>query len=243
MIKKCLIDLGFTDGESKAYLALCELGSSTVGPIVKRSKIAYANIYAVLRRLEEKGLATHIIKGKTKIFSAAPPEELKFLLRQRKEELVKQQNTVNTIIPEIKKLQGRHEPEHAEVFLGFSGLRAAYSKMIEGETEENIISIYKHEKEFSQVAEELFYEVYNKYPHLKIRVVADEAFRNTKYAKKVKHLMKYTDKAIPSQIDVLGSKSLIISWQKPVMATLIIAKPFADNFKKYFNDLWEESIK
>lgn len=241
MIKDSLIKLGFTEGESKAYVALCELGPSTVGPIVKRSSIAYANIYDVLRRLEEKGLATHIKKGKTKVFSAAPPTELKILLKQKRNELNKQEDIISAIIPEIKQLQGKHEPEQAEVFLGYSGLRAAYDKMIENEAEKNIISIYKQEEEFAQAAEELFYEVYNKYPYLKIRVISDEQFRNTTYAKKVKHPIRYTDKAIPSQIDILGYKSLIISWQKPVMATLISAKPFADNFKKYFDSLWDES--
>ena len=39
-----LLKVGLTDGEAKAYLALSELGSTTVGPIVKKSGVSYSNI-------------------------------------------------------------------------------------------------------------------------------------------------------------------------------------------------------
>ena len=35
-----LLKIGLTEGEAKVYLALSELGSSTVGPIVKKTKVA-----------------------------------------------------------------------------------------------------------------------------------------------------------------------------------------------------------
>ena len=60
-----LLKVGLTDGESKVYLALSQLGSSTVGPIVKKSGIAYSNIYDVLDRLTKKGIVSFVIKSKT----------------------------------------------------------------------------------------------------------------------------------------------------------------------------------
>jgi sugar-specific transcriptional regulator TrmB len=65
-----LTKLGLTEGEAKVYLALLKLGSSTVGPIVKKSKVAYSNIYEVLERLISKGLVSFIKKEKTKYFQA-----------------------------------------------------------------------------------------------------------------------------------------------------------------------------
>ncbi len=242
MIIEKLWELGLTDGESKAYISLCELGPSTVGPIVKKSKIAYANIYDVLRRLQEKGLVTHITKGKGKVFSSAPPEELKTLLKEKQDRLNNQTELVDNLIPEIEKLQGKHEPEQAEVFLGFKGLRAAYKKMLKDEKpKQELISIYDHKKAFDKAADEFFIEIDNAYNYLNFRVIADESFKKTSYAKKVTHPIKYTNKAIPSQIDIIGSKLIIISWQTPIMAVLITAKPLADSFKTYFEELWKES--
>ena len=45
-----LLKIGLTEGEAKVYLALSELGSSTVGPIVKKSRVAYSNIYDILQQ-------------------------------------------------------------------------------------------------------------------------------------------------------------------------------------------------
>ena len=71
-----LLKIGLTEGETKVYLALSKLGSSTVGPIVKESKVAYSNIYDILNRLIEKGIVSFIIKQKTKYFQAASPSNL-----------------------------------------------------------------------------------------------------------------------------------------------------------------------
>ena len=44
MLQKELQSLGLTEGEAKAYVALLGLGSSTVGPIAKKSSILYSAI-------------------------------------------------------------------------------------------------------------------------------------------------------------------------------------------------------
>ena len=67
MVKNELYDLlkiGLTEGEAKVYIALTELGSSTVGPIVKKAKVAYSNVYDILNRLIEKGIVSFITKNK-----------------------------------------------------------------------------------------------------------------------------------------------------------------------------------
>jgi len=66
MIEQDLQGIGLTDGETKAYLAMLELGSSTVGPIAKKSGISYSKIYEVLQRLIDKGIVSFIVKEKTR---------------------------------------------------------------------------------------------------------------------------------------------------------------------------------
>ena len=75
-----LIKMGLTSGEAKVYVALAEIGSTTVGPIVNKSKVAYSNIYEILNRLIDKGLVSFIIKEKTKYFQAATPNNIKKFL-------------------------------------------------------------------------------------------------------------------------------------------------------------------
>ncbi|MBI2665760.1 hypothetical protein HYX12_04015 [Candidatus Woesearchaeota archaeon] len=45
-----LRNIGLTDSEIKVYLALLELGSSTKGPIVDKSRVASSKIYELLEK-------------------------------------------------------------------------------------------------------------------------------------------------------------------------------------------------
>src|SRR3989338_6757378 len=68
--------VGLTPGEAKIYLALLELGQSTTGPIVNKSKVSTSKTYKILERLENKGLVSHIIKRNIIHWSAANPKRI-----------------------------------------------------------------------------------------------------------------------------------------------------------------------
>src|SRR3989344_6756812 len=124
-----LLKIGLTEGESKVYLALSELGSSTVGPIVNKSQVAYSNIYDILNRLIDKGIVSFIIKDKTKYFQAASPSNLILYLDKKQEEIIKEKEALRKIIPDLEKLQEMKTRQEAEIFLGKKGLRTAYEKL------------------------------------------------------------------------------------------------------------------
>src|SRR3989344_8398974 len=99
MYEDKLRKLGLTNGEARAYSALLELGSSTVGPIVSKSGIAYSKIYEVLDRLIEKGLASFVIKQKTKHFQPLEPRRLQEYLDKKEEEIKESRTLLNEILP------------------------------------------------------------------------------------------------------------------------------------------------
>ena len=66
-----LIALGLTSTQSKAFLALCQLGKSSPKTISKESKIARQDIYRVLAELQELGLVKKAI-SRPVIFEAFP---------------------------------------------------------------------------------------------------------------------------------------------------------------------------
>src|SRR3989344_2183897 len=100
-----LLKAGLTDGESKVYLALSELGASTVGPLVKKSKVAYSNIYDILNRLIEKGLVSFVIKSKIRYFQTTTPKNLLIYLENKEKEISEQKNELRKILPDLEKLQ------------------------------------------------------------------------------------------------------------------------------------------
>ena len=54
-------EIGFTEREIKVYFALIELGTSTVGPISKKTKLQPAKVYETIDKLKEKGLVSYIV--------------------------------------------------------------------------------------------------------------------------------------------------------------------------------------
>ena len=68
-----LKEAGLTDGETRTYLALLEVGSSTIGPVLKKSGVNRSIIYRIIEKLIKKGLVSYITKEKTKYYQAAPP--------------------------------------------------------------------------------------------------------------------------------------------------------------------------
>jgi len=71
-----LKDIGLTDKEAKTYLAILELGSSTIKPIALRAGVKRTSIYNFIDHLVELGLISQAeIRGRTH-YKAEPPEKL-----------------------------------------------------------------------------------------------------------------------------------------------------------------------
>ncbi|MBW2997510.1 hypothetical protein KY349_04185 [Candidatus Woesearchaeota archaeon] len=126
-----LRELGLTEGEIKVYTALISLGETTSGPLVEESGVSVSKVYQILDRLAKKGLASHIVKRKTKYFRAADPNRL-FVYLQEKQNLLKdQEKDLQKLIPE---LELRHEiaktEETAQVFDGLRGIQTARERTL-----------------------------------------------------------------------------------------------------------------
>src|SRR3989338_8276725 len=97
-----LLKIGLTEGEAKIYVALLELGPSSVGPIKKRTKISHSNIYEILERLINKGVVTTIISNNIKIFQSVSPRNLSRFLDKKEKELYEQRSLLAKALPRIE---------------------------------------------------------------------------------------------------------------------------------------------
>ena len=79
--------IGLTQGESRIYLALLDLGQSTTGPIVEKSGVSTSKTYKILKRLENKGLVSHIMKNNVVHWSPANPKRILELLEDQEQEI------------------------------------------------------------------------------------------------------------------------------------------------------------
>src|SRR3989344_6954322 len=102
MNTRILQEIGFTEGESRVYMALLELGTVTTGPIIKKSGISASKAYEILNRLTEKGFVSHIIKAKTKYFRAADPGRIIDYLDEKEKEIAGKKEEMKKIVPQLK---------------------------------------------------------------------------------------------------------------------------------------------
>ena len=238
-----LLRIGLTEGESKVYLSLIKLGSSTVGPIVKDSGVAYSNVYSILQRLIEKGIVGYITKNKTRYYQAVSPSNLYLYLEKKEKEITQQKKDLKLIIEKLNKLKIIKPTQEAKIFLGKKGLRGAYEELFFGATkrDENLF-FYIHEEEYAQEADLFYFSMLELSKSIKLRGICNEEGRNSEFNKKATFMkIKYVNFPIPGNIEICKDKLLLVSWEKPVIAVLIHSKSLAENFRKYFNSVWKQA--
>jgi sugar-specific transcriptional regulator TrmB len=102
---KALKELGLTEYETAAYLALVEGGQISASDVSSRSKVPYSRIYDVLGRLEEKAFI-QVQRGRPIIYVAKAPTEVARLVRMAWEDKIE---TASSIV--VNELQPRFERE------------------------------------------------------------------------------------------------------------------------------------
>jgi predicted transcriptional regulator len=117
-----------TPGEAKTYLALLELGSTTAGPIIEKSGVARSFIYNILNSLIEKGLVSYVLKDGTRIYQAAEPSRIVDYMQTRKEQLEKNQEKIQALLPKLMLLQSSAPTTAVSVFAGFKGIQTCFER-------------------------------------------------------------------------------------------------------------------
>lgn len=126
-----LKQIGLTDSEIKVYLALLELGSSSKGNIVKKSKVASSKIYELLDKLIEKGLVSYVIKSGTKYFEAANPKRILDYVTEKERKIKKQKEEIEALLPELElKRSMAGIGSETQVFKSMKGAKTSFDDIL-----------------------------------------------------------------------------------------------------------------
>lgn len=248
-MEELLQRIGISKSEAKVYLTLLELGSSTTGPIMDKAKVSSSKIYGILARLIEKGLASFIIKSKTKYYQASSPESLLNYLNEKESKLKKQQEEIKKLIPELKLKQKLSEnKQDAQVYLGWNGIINAFSFMLESLKQgEDYIAFAQTSLEEESKHVKLFFAQYQhkrEQKKLHVKLIADRSqknvFKSEPYSKFKNFDVKYIENCPPGI--VIAKEHIFVSTFEPSPVGVIISsKEIADSFKKYFYNEWERA--
>lgn len=240
---------GLTEGEVKVYLALINNGESTIGQILKNSRVTKSIIYSILDKLIEKGLVSFVLKNDIKHFQAAPPSTLLEYLDKKGKEIESTKKEIEEIIPSLIAKRNNHPLNQASIYEGWKGITGAYTKRFEKlkkgdeyfnlglpakQAEHHHIFWQKDHKERVKrgIRANLLYN----------KNVSDEVLKNRNSFKFCDARRMPVDINTPSWILIYKDTVLIAipEGENPI-AIEIINNEIAESFRLYFKDLWEES--
>lgn len=119
---------GLVESEIRTYLAAIENGASTVIDLAKHAKISRQAAYLAIEDLSNRGLMTHVLHGKKRLYSAEHPQRLLDYARRRSVDIENQTRELERIIPKIELQMGGDRPV-VKVFQGKEGIMAILEDM------------------------------------------------------------------------------------------------------------------
>lgn len=97
-----LRNFGLSDKETSIYLALIELGPSSVRTVADKAGINRGTAYDILKALINDGLVTYYHKQTKQFFVAEPPEKLLRALEDREEKLALVKKEIKESMPRLQ---------------------------------------------------------------------------------------------------------------------------------------------
>lgn len=118
-----LINLGLSENEARVYLAMLDLGPSTMLQISTKAEINRPTAYVQIERLKKMGLVSTQTKGKKQFFIAENPEQLSSVLEEERKTIETKKGELTKILPELESLfRTRDSKPQVRFFEGKEGL-------------------------------------------------------------------------------------------------------------------------
>ena len=241
-ILKALQAFGLSEKEAKVYLAGLELGTATASDISIKSNQPRTLVYDLLEKLIGLGLTSYAIKSSKKYFTMANPNELSKILEEK-------QSMIRGALPDLEKLYkipGTKRPL-VEIYEGKEGLKTLMNDILKLDIQE--LLAYGSSRSFFEV-DPFFIELWHKQrikQKIAIRVIYNETEQTKKRIKKHKGSLNITRyKFLPIKVE--SPTPTLIYKNKLVFLNLVKEEPFAvmienkamaNNYRKYFEELWK----
>lgn len=243
MNEKLLEDIGLTKGEIRVYVALLNLGQTTTGRIIEEAQISSGKIYEILDKLIKKGLASYMIKEKTKYFSAASPNRILDYLGEKEKEIKLKEQELLKELPSLLAIEKAEKKAYeTNLFKGIKGFETAIFEALAGMTAKDEVlamGIVSHKKEQFN----LLWKRWHK-ERISKKIVCRAIFsdKNTDYFKAFKK-MRLTEVRVlqgvtPSAIDIIGERVLIFTYGEDSSCLSINNPEIAQSFRTFFETLW-----
>ncbi len=236
-IPEILEKTGLNQKEAMVYMALLELGTSSVEGIAKKAGTKRPTTYLILDELQKKGLATLIPRAKKVLYMPESPEKIISDL-SRKQELVKR------FLPNMLALynEPKYKPQ-VQLFSGKEGVKQVYQEIFESKE----VSYFGTTKDLAKLYPEGLNDYLKKIrdPQFKIRDLLTKSKENLDYAKLAQQGPNYKIKFLSPNLNFLsdsaifGNKVVFFSFAPELFALVISSKEISSSLKSLYELAWQ----
>lgn len=241
-----LENIGFTKGEIKVYVALLELGSSTSGPIITKSKVSRSKVYEILERLKEKGVVSEVIKDQVRYFQSLTPKKILEYLKSKESTIAEQKEELQKILPELMaKQKFTANKQDVKVYLGTESIKTYFEEMVEklGDDEYLGTSFSDDVKSYRSLLLMFHkFHVNRAKRGIKAKIVCSpDDILNKNLKNNETYEFRNTKIHIPKNISIFKDTIAMFHWGEQPKVFAITNKETAEDFRKFFNDIWKIS--
>jgi len=222
--------IGLSESDIKVYTSLIKLGKANVGLIAEASGVHRTNIYSILDKLKDMGLASDVKEDGKRFFRISDPSNLLNYIKESEE-------AIKSLIPDLNNIkESVKEKIEVEFFKGEKGMKSAMKDIIR--TKREVVGfgmtgqLRKYMPIFAiqWIRDIKHFKIKNKYIYVEGTAIDEPYFE-------VKLLSKEFSTPVGTQI--YGDKILITIWEPTLTAIMIKSREVADNYKKHFELLWK----
>lgn len=243
MYTELLTQAGLSEKEAAIYEKLLELGSTTVGKLLKHLPYKRGDLYNILASLKEKGLASERLAKGIMTFTVESPDKITDLLKAEDEKRDRIRKSVTSTLPDLKSLYNLaiHKPG-VRFYEGKDGIINVYEQLLahgqnidsfedKGEMA-RFIPEYSSAYPLRRVKRKIFNRVIAPSDN-QINVSDPSLLRETRFLPTEKFPFRM-------DIKIAGHLMSLITFQKesPV-GVLVDNSEIADNFRILFQAFWD----
>lgn len=239
-----LITLGLSEKEAHVYVALLELGPSTMLEIAAKAEINRPTAYFTIESLKKRGLVSTVKKGKKTLFAAEEPGQLRILLDHEKRAFEEKKDTLASVLPDLESLfRLIGEKPEVRFFEGKEGLLRMQEEFLSSKAKEilsissvdDVLAIFPGHRE-TYVPTRVKYGIRTKLIYTSqqgafLRKEDDRLLRESKFIPQEK---------LPYSVDltIYNNKIAIAALRGKLSGAIIEHKEIADSFRALFHFIW-----
>ncbi len=241
MDKETLIKFGLTKREAEVYYSLLCVEEALASEICEKTNESRTNTYDTLNSLIKKGLVSHVIKSNKKYFMATDPKKLIEWIEIRKDEIEREKELAEKLIPELLKLKLPNQKKViVEVYEGKEGLRTMLQETVDSAKKTKSLLIFGaisgHLRQLDPIYHKRYFKerAENKIKTRYIFIEGEEhpTASNSEY--------RYLPKIYKSFAATAVHGEEVSFWllTDPAVVILVKSKEFAETYASNFEALW-----